>query len=92
MWGADPTGHLCRRRRRRGRLWWEAIWNGDRVVGRVTSGGWGHRVGSSLALGYVEAELAGAGTNVAIEILGEKRPATVVRTPYYDPDNMKLRG
>ena len=70
----------------------EAIWNGDRVVGRVTSGGWGHRVGSSLALGYVEAELAGAGTNVAIEILGEKRPATVVRTPYYDPDNMKLRG
>jgi glycine cleavage system aminomethyltransferase T len=29
---------------------------------------------------------------VAVEILDEKRLATVVRTPYYDPENTKVRA
>jgi dimethylglycine dehydrogenase len=70
----------------------ESIWNGGDVVGRVTSGGWGHRVGSSLALGFIDAELSEPGTRLAIEILDEKRLATVVQTPYYDPENAKLRA
>ena len=70
----------------------ECIWRGDAVVGRVTSGGWGHRVDRSLALGYVDADLSEPGTHVAVEILDEKRPATVVRTPYYDPENERLRA
>ena len=69
----------------------ESIWHGDAVVGRVTSGGWGHRVGSSLALGYVDATLAAPGTTVAVEVLGETRPATVMETPYYDPTNTRVR-
>jgi dimethylglycine dehydrogenase len=70
----------------------ESIWNGDDMVGRVTSGGWGHRVGSSLALAYIDTQLSEPGTRVAVEILNEKRPATVVQTPYYDPKNMKVRA
>ena len=69
----------------------ECIWNGDVIVGRVTSGGWGHRVGRSLALGYVDSNLSEPGMKVAVEILEDKRPATVVRTPCYDPENKKLR-
>ena len=70
----------------------ESIWRGDSIVGRVTSGGWGHRVGSSLALAYIDTQLSEPGTRVAVEILNEKRPATVVQTPYYDPKNMKVRA
>ena len=70
----------------------ESIWHRDQVVGHVTSGGWGHRVGSSLALGYVDAAISEPGTEVAVEILGDRRPATVVTTPYYDPENTKLRA
>ncbi len=36
----------------------EPIWHDGRVVGWVTSGAYGHRVGRSLALGYVPAALA----------------------------------
>jgi glycine cleavage system aminomethyltransferase T len=36
----------------------EPIWHDGKVVGWVTSGAYGHRVGASLALGYVPAALA----------------------------------
>ncbi len=36
----------------------EPIWHDGKVVGWVTSGAFGHRVGRSLALGYVPAALA----------------------------------
>ena len=70
----------------------ECIWRGEDVVGRVTSGGWGHRVGRSIALGYVGASWSQTGTKLAVEILDERRPATVVPTPYYDPENARLRA
>ena len=44
-----------------------------------------------LALGYVDSNLSEPGMKVAVEILEDKRPATVVRTPCYDPENKKLR-
>ena len=70
----------------------ECIWRGDEVVGRITSGGWGHRVGRSIALGYVSTAWSKAGTRLTVEILDERRPATVVQTPYYDPENTRLRA
>jgi len=69
----------------------EAIWNGDAVVGRVTSGGWGHRVGESLALGFIESGLSQPGTTLEVEVLGERRKARVVKTPRYDPENRRVR-
>ena len=62
------------------------------VVGYVTSGGEGFRVGKRLALGYVAAGLADPGRSFEIEILGKPCPATVAPTPFYDPDNEKLRS
>jgi glycine cleavage system aminomethyltransferase T len=43
-------------------------------------------------LAYIDTELSEPGTRVAVEILDEKRPATVVPTPYYDAKNTKVRA
>jgi dimethylglycine dehydrogenase len=70
----------------------ECIWHDGDVVGRVTSGGWGHRVEKSIALGYVRADLAETGTRLEVEIMDERRQAKVARAPVYDPENGKLRS
>jgi dimethylglycine dehydrogenase len=68
----------------------EPIWHGDDVVGWVTSGGFGHRVGHSIALGYVDRQYAEA-TDFAVELIGERRPATRLAEPAYDPKGAKMR-
>ena len=65
--------------------------NGE-LVGRATSGGYGYRLGQSLALGMVKPQLSAPGTALEIEILGERRPATVVPESPYDPGNERLRA
>ena len=69
------------------------VWRGGEVVGETTSGGWGHRVGKSIALAVVRADLAAPGTRLEVEIYGERRPAVVQPDrPLYDPENAKLRS
>jgi dimethylglycine dehydrogenase len=65
---------------------------GGRIIGRATSGYYGHCLRKSLAIGYVRAELAEVGTELGIEILGERKQATIVRESPYDPDNLELRA
>jgi dimethylglycine dehydrogenase len=69
----------------------EPIWHGDRVVGWVTSGGYAHHSRASVALGYIEAGHESA-TDLAIEILGNRRPATIAAKPLFDPDGRRMRG
>jgi dimethylglycine dehydrogenase len=69
----------------------EALYAQGRIVGRATSGGYGFRLGKSLALGLVEPDFAMVGTELEIEILGQHRRATVVMESPYDPDNRALR-
>jgi dimethylglycine dehydrogenase len=69
----------------------EAVWAGDRVVGITTSGGYAHWLGKSLAVAYVDAERADPGIALDVEILGARRPATVVAEPLFDPENSRLR-
>src|SRR5207249_1054691 len=64
---------------------------GGRMIGRATSGYYGHCLRKSLAIGYAGAEYAQPGTQLTTEILGERKQATVVREPPYDPDNLDLR-
>ena len=68
------------------------IFVGDKAVGLVTSGGFGHRTGKSIALGYVDADLSVEGRELLIDVFGEKRKATVVPEILYDPDNERLRA
>ncbi len=71
----------------------EPIWHADEVIGWVTSGGFGHHVGASIALGYVPAALSTISDEGAfsIEIIGERRPATLVRQPLFDPGAKRMR-
>ncbi len=68
------------------------IFQGDRQVGMTSSGGYGHRVQKSIALGYVSPQLTDPGTRLAVEVLGKKRPAEVVRMPIYDPTNERMKS
>jgi len=69
----------------------EAILNNGECVGYVTSGGYAHHVGKSMALGYLPTALTAAGTAVEVEINGECYPAIVVAEPLYDPSGSRLR-
>jgi dimethylglycine dehydrogenase len=68
------------------------VYRGSERVGLVTSGGYGYRLNRSIALAYVRADLARPGTELEVEILGERRPARVGREPLYDPENLRLRA
>jgi dimethylglycine dehydrogenase len=70
----------------------EPLFKDGEMVGRATAGGYGWRVGKSLALGFVKPELAAEGTELEIDVLGELKPARVIAESPYDPDNEKLRG
>ncbi|MFN3261565.1 MAG: FAD-dependent oxidoreductase [Pikeienuella sp.] len=64
-----------------------------RIVGETTSGGWGYRVGASIALGMVRADLAAPGTALEVEIYGERFPAIVQPdAPLWDPENARLKA
>ncbi len=68
------------------------IWKDGAVIGEATSGAYGYRVGSSIALGVVKAEHAEVGTEMEVEIYGERCPAKVVAMPLWDPDNARIRA
>ena len=70
----------------------EPIWRDQKVVGFVTSGGYAHYVGKSVALGFVPTEMIEDGAEFEIEILGEMRPAILITEPLLDPDAARMRG
>jgi len=68
----------------------EPVFYQNKIVGIVTSGGFGFRVNKSLAFAYVESDLAEAGKKFDIQIQGQKREAIVLKEMAYDPENKKL--
>jgi dimethylglycine dehydrogenase len=70
----------------------EPIWHEGKVVGWVTSGSYGHRIGCSLALGYIPRELGGAERGFEVELLGARRPAQRLAQPPYDPGGSHMRS
>ena len=69
------------------------LWHGDKVVGETTSGGWGYRIDKSIALGMLKAELNTPGTELEVEIYGERYKATVqADQPLWDPANERIRA
>ncbi|WP_417817197.1 GcvT family protein [Tritonibacter scottomollicae] len=69
------------------------LWKDGQIVGETTSGDWGYRVGASIALGMVRADLATPGTELEVEIYGRKHRATVQPDqPLWDPHNERLRA
>ncbi len=62
------------------------------MIGRATSGYYGHVLKKSLAIGYVKSPYAIVGTHLQIEILGERKAATVLIDSPYDPENRDLKA
>jgi dimethylglycine dehydrogenase len=74
---------------------WDPVRLDGRLVGAVTSGGYGHWVGQSLALAYVEhaaAAITGPGAALVVEVMGEARAARILAEPPYDPTGSRMRG
>jgi dimethylglycine dehydrogenase len=73
----------------------EPVWavgdGDDAVVGWITSGGYAHYSGLSLAWGYVPAELADGSASFEIEIIGHRRPARIQKEPAVDPAGLRMR-
>ena len=76
----------------------EPIWRDGAIVGRISSGMFGHALGQSLGMGYVElGAMAGndAGLLAAhyeIEVAGVKVPATASLAGFYDPQSLRVKA
>lgn len=70
---------------------YEPVWQGSERVGFVTSGGYGHTVGKSLAMAYVEHGMAATGTALQVHIVGERRPCRVIPGSPHDPSGSRMR-
>ena len=69
------------------------IWHEGKVVGELTSGYYGHRVGACIGLGMLKAEVNVPGTKVQVEIFGTLYPATVQEdAPLWDAKNERIRA
>lgn len=63
------------------------------IVGQTTSGAWGCRVNASVALAMIRADLAVPGTELEVEIYGQRCKAVVQPdAPLWDPENERLRA
>jgi dimethylglycine dehydrogenase len=71
---------------------YEPVWQGDRRVGFVTSGAYGHCVDKSLAMALVEPGLAAPGTELMTHIVGVARTARVIESSPWDPAGARMRG
>jgi len=69
----------------------EPICFGEKVTGWVTSGGFTHNSGVSVAMGYVHKEIADEENDWSIEILGERCSATMLSEPLFDPKGQNMR-
>ncbi|MDF2971008.1 MAG: FAD-dependent oxidoreductase [Microvirga sp.] len=74
----------------------EPVWRDGRLVGRITSGMYGHTVRRALGMGYVEAEEGVTSDFVAsgrfdIEIACRRVPAVVSLQAFYDPTHARVR-
>ena len=71
---------------------YEPVWKDGRRVGFITSGGYGHHVGKSLAMALVDVEHAQSGEELRAHIVGVERPVRIIESSPYDPAGSALRA
>jgi len=70
----------------------EAVLVGDQAVGYVSSGGYAHTLGQSMAFAYLPPAYAAAGTQVKVELNGQRVAAEVQAGALYDPQGLRMRS
>ncbi|MGR3384441.1 GcvT family protein [Roseovarius indicus] len=69
----------------------EPVWQNGQRVGFVTSGGYGHTTGKSLAMAMLDRSATAEGTELTVHIVGAERPAKVIAPSPYDPSGKAMR-
>ena len=73
-------------------------WGGEPVlhegecVGYLTSAGYGHTTGRTLALGYVRGDVVTSNAACDVEVIGKPVPARRLERPPVDPEGKRMRG
>jgi 4-methylaminobutanoate oxidase (formaldehyde-forming) len=70
----------------------EPVRVGDRVAGRVTSGGYGYTIGASIAYAYLPVADAEPGTAVSVDLFGRWVDGVVAKDPLFDPAGTRIRA
>lgn len=70
----------------------DSVVQNGKVVGTVTSAGWGHRVDKNIAMAFVDPECSSEGTMLAVEVIGVPQQAQVVAPALYDPKGTLQRS
>jgi glycine cleavage system aminomethyltransferase T len=68
------------------------VYSGGAPVGYVTSAGYGHSIGQSIAYAWLPPELSEEGRKVEVQYFGERHGATVAEEPLFDPAMKRMRG
>lgn len=71
---------------------YEPIWHHGRIVGFVTSGGYGHCAVASLAMGYLQSAIPDGERALSVSILDERRDCRILVQPPIDPTGARMRG
>lgn len=69
----------------------EAIWHEGELIGRITSGNFGHALGGAIGMGYVPSALADVG-NFTVQIGDRMVAVCACKRPLYDPHAERVRG
>jgi len=69
----------------------DPIYSGGELVGVVTSGAYGHHTGTNIAMGYVDPSVAAPGTELSLEVIGDRCAATVRARPMFDAEHERPR-
>jgi len=64
----------------------------DNEIGHITCSAQGHSVGAMLAMAYVDTAHSWPGHSVVVQINGRPIPARVAATPFFDPQNARVRA
>jgi dimethylglycine dehydrogenase len=70
----------------------DGVWVDDRLVGEVTSGAYGHSVGTSLALAMIDAKVAADAPELTVYVIGQPRTARIPPELPYDPAGTRMRA
>jgi 4-methylaminobutanoate oxidase (formaldehyde-forming) len=70
----------------------ESVLHDGTVVGRVTSGAYGHTLGAAVGLAFVDPQAAELTDGVEIAVAGRRIPATLSTKPFYDPSGERMRA
>jgi dimethylglycine dehydrogenase len=70
----------------------EPVLQNGKVVGVVSSGGYGHHVGKSIAMVFLNPDLPADPGELEVEILGQMRKGHIAQEAPFDPGNARLRG